>query len=133
MPRRLKHLTASIATLPPPITYAFLAFLIGVVLSSLYEDIKLILVNTSLAENTSFAFSPGIPINFGRPAPEHTNTSSYSWLKSSRVIAFPTGTSVLIVTPNLIKLSTSLWTILLGSLNSGIPYVKTPPALCKTS
>jgi hypothetical protein len=60
-------------------------------------------------------------MNLGSPAPVPKNTASYSFSSSSRVIAFPTGTSVNILTPSFSRLSTSFFTILFGSLNSGIP------------
>ena len=98
--------------------------------------IRLLLVRYSLAENTSLAFSPGIPMNLGRPAPEPINTaskpsSSSNW---SIVIDLPITTLVSILTPNFLTFSTS-WatTVDLGRRNSGIPYTNTPPASCKAS
>ena len=83
-----------------------------------------------MAENTPLAFSPGIPINFGSPAPEPINTAlnPSSFIISSIVIVLPTITFVSILTPNFLILSISaLTTSSLGSLNSGIPYTSTPP------
>ena len=77
------------------------------------------------------AFSPGIPMNLGRPAPEPINTasnpsSSRSW---SIVTDFPITTLVSISTPRLLTFSIScLTTVSLGRRNSGIPYTRTPPA-----
>ena len=92
---------------------------------------RLLLVRYSLAENTPLAFSPGIPMNLGRPAPEPINTASKS--SSSRswsiVSDFPMITLVSIFTPNALTFSISLaTTVFLGRRNSGIPYTSTPPA-----
>ena len=96
----------------------------------------MLLVRYSLAENTPLAFSPGIPINLGRPAPEPINTASKpsSPRSSSIVTDLPITTLVSIFTPSDFTFSISLSTTLLfGRRNSGIPYDKTPPALWSAS
>ena len=96
------------ATLPPPTTATLVPATIGVSYSSLKAFIKLLLVRYSLAENTPLAFSPGIPINLGSPAPEPINTASYpSSINSSILTDLPTITLVSILTPSFLTFSTS--------------------------
>ena len=66
-------------------------------------------------------------MNQGSPAPEPTKRASNSLRRSSTVLVFPTMKSVRMFTPRLRTYSTSRRTIALGSLNSGIPYARTPP------
>ena len=89
-----------------------------------------------MAENTPFRFSPGMPMKRGRPAPEPTNTAENPSLsrRESTVTVRPTTTSVSIFTPRAFTEPISAATTFsLGSLNSGIPYSRTPPALCRAS
>ena len=123
-PRRSAVLAASMATFPPPTTTTFFPWKIGVSYSSSKAFIRLFLVKNSLAENTPFACSPGIPINLGSPAPEPINTASNpsSAISSSILTDLPMTTLVSILTPNALTFSTSAATTLsFGRRNSGIP------------
>ena len=73
-------------------------------------------------------------MNLGRPAPDPTKTASKPFSNSSSIVkVLPITTLVSTSTPNCFKVSTSLATIDLGNLNSGIPYTSTPPAVCSAS
>ena len=105
--------------------------MIGVFEFSSNAFIRLLLVRYSFAENTPFEFSPGIPMNLGRPAPEPTNTASKpsSSRSESMVTDLPTTTFVSILTPRLFMFSISFFTTFsFGRRNSGIPYTSTPPS-----
>ena len=112
------------ATFPPPTTATFFPKFKGVWLSFLKAFIRFTLVKTSLAEKTPLAFSPLIPMNFGRPAPEPIKTAlnpSFS-INSSMSTVFPTTTLFSILTPSFFISSISyLTTSFFGNLNSGIP------------
>ena len=71
-PRRRAVLTESIAVFPPPTTTTCFPNGTGVSLSSLEASIKLTRVRYSLDDMTPMAFSPGIPIKLGSPAPDPT-------------------------------------------------------------
>ena len=69
-------------------------------------------------------------MKFGSPAPVPTNTAPYPFASSSSsVSSFPTTALRTISTPMRFRYSTSDCTIFFGSLNSGMPYIKTPPAV----
>ena len=133
-PKRLAVRTASMAVLPPPITAIFLAFMIGVSESSEAAFIRLTRVRYSLQDITPLRFSPGIPMNRGKPAPLPTNMpkNPSSW-RSWMLRVLPMMVSVWKVTPKARKPSISLSTMRLGKRNSGIPYLSTPPISCKAS
>ncbi len=135
-PRRRAVLAASMATLPPPTTATFCPLMMGVLAFSSKAFIRLLLVRYSLAENTPFACSPGIPINLGSPAPEPINTASKpsSESSSSMVTDLPTTTFVSMWTPRDFTFSISFATTAdLGRRNSGIPYTSTPPGSWRAS
>ena len=124
------------ATFPPPTTATFLLCMIGVLELLSKAFIRLLLVRYSLAENTPLEFSPGIPINLGRPAPEPMNTASKpsSWIRASMVTDFPTTTLVSIFTPRAFTFSiSSATTAFFGRRNSGMPYTNTPPGSWRAS
>lgn len=49
--------------------------------------IRLTLVNNSLADITPLRFSPGIPKNLGKPAPEPIKNAEYPSLRKSSIVA----------------------------------------------
>ena len=97
---------------------------------------RLFLVRNSFAEKTPLKFSPGIPMNLGRPAPEPTNTAANpsSSRRESIVTVLPAITFVSIFTPRAFTDSISAATTLsFGRRNSGIPYSSTPPGRWRAS
>ena len=74
-------------------------------------------------------------MNRGRPAPEAMYTASkpYSPISSSMVSTLPMTMLVSMSTPSARRPSISVWTMSLGRRNSGMPYIKTPPATCRAS
>ena len=89
----------------------------------LFEQKSAINTGNSFAEYTPFKFSPGMFMNFGRPAPLPMNTASkpYSLTNSSIVIERPITMLVSTLTPKATKPSISFCTIDFGKRNSGIP------------
>ncbi len=79
-------------------------------------------------------FFPGTSSRTGRPAPTPMKTALYpSSNSSSIVMVLPTTWLHSTFTPSLSRKLTSCATISFGSLNSGIPYMRTPPGLWKAS
>ena len=133
-PNRLAVRQESIAVLPPPITKTFLPIMIGVSVSGLAASMRFTRVRYSLLERMLIAFSPGIPMKLGNPAPEPTKIPLKPFsFKSSILMVLPTIVSVWKCTPMRRRLSISTSTILFGRRNSGIPYFKTPPISCSAS
>ena len=133
-PRRNAVRTESMAVLPPPTTATRLPIMTGVSLAGLEASIRLTRVRYSFDDITPVAFSPGIPIKLGKPAPEATKTPqkpSASNCFTSSVL--PTIQSFIKCTPNCFRFSISWSTMALGRRNSGIPYFRTPPISCKAS
>ena len=75
-PKRSAVRTESMAVLPPPTTATCLAIGTGVSLEGLEASIRLTRVRYSFDDITPTAFSPGMPIKLGKPAPEATNMPS---------------------------------------------------------
>ena len=91
-------------------------------------------IKNSFAEYIPHRFSPGTWRKPGSPAPVPRNAASNPISKSSpNIRALPMIASVSILTPRLSTYLTSSFTMSLGILNSGIPYMRTPPGACKAS
>ena len=67
----------------------------------------------------------------GRQSSENIKIESQE--KEEPVIDLPTTTFLWKITPIFSRLLISLSRIVLGSLNGGMPYLKTPPNSCKAS
>ena len=120
--------------LPPPMTSTFLPIIIGVSVSGLAASIRLTRVRYSLLDRILMAFSPGIPMKLGNPAPEPTKIPLKPFAFSSSIeMVLPMMVSVWKCTPSRRRLSISTSTILFGRRNSGIPYFRTPPISCSAS
>ena len=124
--RAVRH--ESIAVLPPPTTRTRLPKFIGVSVSLSAAFIRFTRVRYSFEDIMFRAFSPGIFIKFGNPAPLPTKKPLKPFsLSPSIPIVLPITQSVVNFTPAFFRFSISVSTILLGRRNSGIPYFKTPP------
>ena len=124
----------SMAVLPPPTTSTFLPTLTGVSVVGSAASIRFTRVRYSFEDIMFMAFSPGMPMKLGSPAPDATNMPlNPSASRSSTNIVFPTMQSVWNSTPNFLRLSISTSTMRLGRRNSGIPYFSTPPISCRAS
>ena len=133
-PKRLAVRHESIAVLPPPTTSTFLPKLMGVSVVGLAASIRLTRVRYSLDDMMLMAFSPGMFMKLGSPAPEPTKIPlKPSFSSCSTLMVLPTMTSVWKCTPILARFSISTSTILLGRRNSGMPYFSTPPISCSAS
>ena len=127
-PRRFAVRQESMAVLPPPTTITFFPRFIGVSDNGSAASIRFTRVRYSLDESMLIAFSPGMFMKFGRPAPEPTKMPLNPLSSScSTVMVLPTMQSVWKCTPIFLRLSISTSTILFGRRNSGIPYFNTPP------
>ena len=94
-PKRFAVRQESIAVLPPPTTRTFLPKLIGVSVEGLAASIRLTRVRYSLLDMMLMAFSPGMPMKLGRPAPEPTKIPRKPCFSNcSTLIVLPTITSV---------------------------------------
>ena len=127
-------LQESIAVFPPPITSTFLPKFIGVSVFGSAASMRFTRVRYSLDDIMLMAFSPGMFMKLGSPAPLPTkNPLNPSSLSCSMVMVFPMIQSVVNSTPSFLRFSISTSTMWLGSLNSGIPYFSTPPISCSAS
>ena len=125
------------AVLPAPTTATRLPMPTGVSYSGWRNPcIRLTRVRNSLAETTPLSASPGMPMNFGLPAPVPTNAASKPHLGQQLRDREELADDRVQLEPHAASdssASTSMSIVSLGRRNSGMPYLSTPPATCSAS